>query len=231
MPSIVGLVGAASCQIIEQELRMARTGWVRRGIPYGFAETNSAHSSKVGIATALFLEIHPGYAHATDPRLPVLTATFHDFCERGDMPDYTPQDIAAGVITRPEKLRREFANLARYVQMTGNALPWALLKFLKEYPDYPETRLIDQIDKLDPIPMALNLESFGHYHAGEFVESSRPKIHEPLLREAIVWLLAREYPTIDYFYSYCAYLRFAGDVSRTREHLAERRDAVASFQS
>lgn len=220
---------------IEELLARARTGWGLSGIPDHLAERTSAHSAKVAIAMKLSLGSDQVKSIISDPRSSVLRAGIHDLCE-WDTPDELPPDVEAHVAAKTRivptenRIARETASLQRYAARFSDGFPLRSFVHSCEYPDDAENRLIHEHDKLDAGVMALNYRELG-YDVEQFIPYARGKISEPLLVGAFEWLLNREYPTLDYFYSYCAYLWFAGDVSRTREHLAERRDAVASAQS
>lgn len=231
VPRATSLLGSYALRI-DELLARARTGWGIAGIPEPRAETISAHSGKVAIATSLSLRHVPDMAaRSPDIVRTIVRGGIHDLCE-WDMVDELPHDVEARVaaktrlLTKEEKTAREIASLQRYAARYGDESPLRSYLYSDGYPDAPENSLIHQHDKLDAGVMALNYGELG-YDVEQFLRYTPGKVSDPFLIGAFEWLLAREFPTLDYFYSYCAYLRFAGDLPLVREHLSERLGAYS----
>lgn len=147
----------------------------------------------------------------------VLTGWLHDLAE-WKAPDYTPHDIANGLVTAEQKRITEFEALRVFSETYRDTLPESLFAKLEDNSNSPENQLIHQLDKLDAGIMALNYEAHW-YNVGEFFPYIKAKLSDPLLQSAFEWLLKKEFPTLDYFYQYCMFLYFQGDLERIRKTL------------
>jgi 5'-deoxynucleotidase YfbR-like HD superfamily hydrolase len=217
IPHPQALIWTNYCQVIDDILSFPRSGWLLRQIPSDIAETVSAHCSKVAIATSLYIDWQGSADMRANKDQIVLTGWLHDLAE-WKAPDYTPHDIVSGLITVEQKRSAEFGALRMFAQTYGDALPENLFAKLEDNSNSPENQLIHQLDKLDAGIMALNYEAHW-YDVGEFFPYTKAKLSDPFLKSAFEWLLKKEFPTLDYFYQYCMFLYFHGDVEKVREYL------------
>lgn len=189
-----------------------------REVPKDIAETVSAHSAKVAIAASLYIDGQGSADMKENKSQIVLTGWLHDLAE-WKAPDYTPHDITSGRITAEQKRAAEFEALYVFSQTYQDTLPERLFSKLEDGSNSPENQLIHQLDKLDAGVMALNYEAHW-YKVGEFFPYTQAKLSDPFLKDAFEWLLKKEFPTLDYFYQYCIFLRFQGNLEKIRETLS-----------
>lgn len=217
IPHPSSLLWASYCKIVDSVLSFPRTGWIDRSVPREVAETVSAHCAKVAIATSLYIDAQGTPDMKRNKWEIVLTGWLHDLPE-WKAPDYTPNDIKNWKITLQGKRAAEFAAMRDFTQAYLDSLPEKLFQKLEDGSDTPENQLIHELDKLDAGVMALNYDA-RWYTVEEFFPYTQKKLSDPFLVEAFEWLLAREFPTLDYFYQYCTFLHFRGDIGKTREAL------------
>lgn len=202
-------------------LTLPRRGWGDHGVEKKLGETSSAHNAKVAIATELYINSPEGINLRPEKKRTVLKWGLHDLAE-WKAPDYTPHDVANGIITVEQKKEGEFEALRTFGKDYGDYLPLELFHELENDANAPENRLIHELDKLDTGVMALNYQA-RWYDTEEFLPYTQKKLSDPFLKEAFEWLLKKEFPELDYFYQYCSFLYLHGDVEKVREFLNESR--------
>lgn len=214
------LIWAQYCEIIDDILSFPRSGWLLRQIPPDISETVSAHCVKVAIATSLYIDWRGSADMRTNKGQIVLTGWLHDLAE-WKAPDYTPHDIANGRITAEQKRNTEFEALRIFSEAYEDDLPERLFSKLEDNSNSPENQLIHQLDKLDAGVMALNYQTLW-YDVEEFFPYTMAKLSDSFLKSAFEWLLKKEFPELDYFYQYCVFLYFLGNLKEVREVLKEK---------
>jgi 5'-deoxynucleotidase YfbR-like HD superfamily hydrolase len=219
IPHPVDLLGEEYVRIIDKLLTTPRTGWDRRGVPVEVAETGAGHCGKTAIAVKLYI------AAVGDARLRdsedeiVLTAGTHDLPEWKAF-DWPPEDINK-IITPQEKKLAEMEAMKEFTELYDDPVPERLFLRLETDPDWIGSPLVHQSDKFDAATMAMNYEAHGYSRMEEFYPYTRKKLSDPFLIEAFEWLLQREFPTLDYFYQYCTFLRLKGNVPEVRQYLRQ----------
>lgn len=207
-------------RIIDEILTSPRAGWLLRWIPEKLAETTNAHCAKVAIATHLIITGKCYIIPQNDIRDVILTWGLHDLCEWNWI-NYTPHDLANGVITKEWKYQAELRNLQRFTMEYNDPVPEKLWLNLENQPDNKEYKLIHQLDKLDAGVMALNYEAHG-YNVEEFFPYTKEKLSDPFLKYVFEWLLRKEFPTLDYFYQYCIFLACEWILTEVRQVLKDK---------
>ena len=148
---------------------LARSGWVRRGIPS--PESVAAHSW--GVAWLVLVLLPDGL----DLQRALSYAVLHDLAEvrTGDL---TPHDG----VGPEEKAAREHRAMASLVGSLPRGASLLATWEAYEAQTDPESRFVRQLDRLDMALQAAAYARQGHRGLGEFLDSAARVIVDPALR-------------------------------------------------